>query len=169
VAPVAARSRWAAAALGLPEESLVAAGGASGLTWACGASILRTGDAKTLRREVVATRVYGTDPLWSVFPTFDVAPQAEWSSGPKEQDLSHQAPEGATQLWLGGDGVTCEIAWLLIRDNAGRRWEVRPGIARRAKRIRWYSRPKEFQPPLWFSALMRRFLVTRSKVRLSDQ
>ncbi|HET6752343.1 MAG TPA: hypothetical protein VFH23_00140 [Jiangellaceae bacterium] len=46
--------RWAAAALGVPEESLVAAGGASGLTWACGASILRTGDAKTLRREVVA-------------------------------------------------------------------------------------------------------------------
>jgi hypothetical protein len=43
-----------AAALGLPEESLVAAGGASGLTWACGESILRTGDAKTLRREVVA-------------------------------------------------------------------------------------------------------------------
>ena len=46
--------RWAAAALGLPEESLVAAGGASGLTWACGECILRTGDAKTLRREVVA-------------------------------------------------------------------------------------------------------------------
>jgi hypothetical protein len=44
------------------------------------------------------------------------------------------------------------------------------GIARRAKRIRWYSRPREFQSLLGFSPLMRRFLVTRSKVRLtSDQ
>jgi hypothetical protein len=112
----------------------------------------------------------GTDLLWSVFPTFEVAPQAEWSSGPNEQDLSHQAPEGAAQLWLGGDGITCEIAWLLIRDNAGRRWEVRPGIARRAKADQMVQPPKEFQPPLWFSPLMRRFLVTRSNVRLtSDQ
>jgi hypothetical protein len=56
--------RWAAAALGLPEESLVAAGGASGLTWTCGESILRTGDAKTLRREVVAmTAASGAVPV----------------------------------------------------------------------------------------------------------
>jgi hypothetical protein len=111
----------------------------------------------------------GADVQWFIVPPFDVAPQHVWTSAPTEQDLSHLAPEGATQLSL-GDGVTCEIAWLLIRDNAGRRWEVRPGIARRAKRIRWYSRPKEFQPLLWFSPPMRRFLVTRSKVRLtSDQ
>jgi len=111
----------------------------------------------------------GTDVAWAIFDPFDVAPQDVWTSGPKEQDLSHLAPEGATQLSL-VYGVTCDIAWLLIRDNAGRRWEVRPGIARRAKRIRWYRRPKEFQPLLWFSPLMRRFLVTRSKVRLtSDQ
>lgn len=111
----------------------------------------------------------GTDVAWAIFDPFDVAPQDVWSSGPQERDLSHLAPEGARQPWL-GDGVTGAIAWMMIRDNAGRRWEVRPGIARRAKRIRWYSRPKEFQPPLWFSPLMRRFLITRFKVRLtSDQ
>jgi hypothetical protein len=116
----------------------------------------------------VWTPVPGTDAFWSIFAPFDVAPQEVWTSGPKEQDLSHLAPEGATQLWLGGDGVKCDIAWMLIRDNAGRRWEVRPGIARRAKRIRWYSRAKEFQPPLWFSPLGRRFAVLRSRVRLTS-
>jgi hypothetical protein len=90
---------------------------------------------------------------------------------PQHCPLAGSAATGdMRELSPGGEGVRCEIAWLLIRDNAGRRWEVRPGIARRAKRIRWYHRPKEFQPLLWFSPLMRRFLVIRSKVRLtSDQ
>jgi hypothetical protein len=113
------------------------------------------------------TPVPGTDPFWDTFPPFDLAPQEVWTSEP-EVNLSHLAPEGVAQLGLDDGGVTCEIAWLLIRDNAGRRWEVRPGITRRAKRIRWYSRPKEFQPLSWFSPLMRPFLVKRSKVRLTS-
>jgi hypothetical protein len=113
----------------------------------------------------------GTDVHWLLVGPFDVAPQDVWPGpAPTEHDLSHLAPERATQLSPGGEGVRCEIAWMLIRDNAGRRWEVRPGIARRAKRIRWYSRPKEYQPPMWYSWLTRRFIVKRSKVRLtSDQ
>jgi len=63
-------------------------------------------------------------------------------------DVGHMAPEHADQLSL-EDGITCKILWMLIVDNVGRRWEVCPGVGRRARRIRWYSRRHEFQPHQW--------------------
>jgi hypothetical protein len=68
--------------------------------------------------------------------------------------LAHQAPEGAVQL----DpfrGVTARVRWFLVVDNAGRRWEVRPGQGRRACRIRWYSRRREFYPVDWQHPIIR--------------
>ncbi|WSQ10280.1 hypothetical protein OG604_22355 [Streptomyces sp. NBC_01231] len=76
-----------------------------------------------------------------------VPPQGEVDSE-TPIDVSDLAPEHADQLEL-FDGITCKISWMLIVDNAGRRWEVRPGVGRRAKRIRWYHRRREFQPHEW--------------------
>lgn len=74
-------------------------------------------------------------------------------------DVSDLAPEHADQLEL-FDGITCSVLWMLIVDNAGRRWEVRPGVGRRARRIRWYHRRREHQPPdFWTGASrLRKFL-----------
>lgn len=59
--------------------------------------------------------------------------------------VGRQAPEGASRLDT-HNGATATVRWFLATDNAGRRWEVRPGRGRRAKRIRWYSWRHEFYP-----------------------
>jgi hypothetical protein len=78
--------------------------------------------------------------------------------------VAHTRPDGAAGLdtWR---SIWCEVSWLLVVDNAGRRWELRPAKGRRAKRIRWYHRPREYQPLDWFSPPVRRLVMMRSKVR----
>jgi hypothetical protein len=41
------------------------------------------------------------------------------------------------QQW-GLEGVRCEINLVVVVDNAGRKWEIRPGGSGRAKRLAWY-------------------------------
>jgi hypothetical protein len=92
-----------------------------------------------------------------------VAPQETWDNAgtASSANVAHTRPEGGVRL----DplrSLWCEVSWLLVVDNAGRRWKLRPVKGRRARRIRWYHRPREYQPLDWFSPLMRRFLIKRS-------
>ncbi|WP_133909129.1 hypothetical protein [Actinophytocola oryzae] len=61
-------------------------------------------------------------------------------------DVRNHAPKDAKQLTF-PHGIHASIEWILVHDNAGRRWELLPSKGRRAKRIRWYSRRKEYQDP----------------------
>ncbi|MEV4079794.1 hypothetical protein AB0J43_05835 [Nonomuraea fuscirosea] len=63
-------------------------------------------------------------------------------------NVAHQAPEAGVQLDL-IRGIECEVEWILIIDNAGRRWETHPGRPGRAKLMRWYHVRKEYQPRDW--------------------
>jgi len=124
-------------------------------------------DTRTGSVSEESTPLPGTKAHWICFDAFDIAAQDTWSQSRElVLELGEQAPEGAYAL-RSRDGVECDIAWLLVSDDGGRRWEVHPGIAPNAKRIRWYSRPKEGQPLSWFSRLMRRFIVPHTKVRLT--
>jgi len=76
-------------------------------------------------------------------------------------NLADQAPERAVQLAR----VTARVRWFLAIDNAGRRWEVRPGQGRRARRIRWYSHRREFYPVDWQHPIIRPLKVQLYKGR----
>jgi hypothetical protein len=68
---------------------------------------------------------------------FQVRPKETWDneSTPFEVNLAHTAPERAVQLdFL--QGVRCDIDSVVVLDNAGREWEVRPSNGGRAKRYR---------------------------------
>jgi hypothetical protein len=69
----------------------------------------------------------------------------DWSL---DANVAHTAPDRATQLAL-SDGVDAHVDWILIIDNAGLRWEVRPESGGRAKRVRWWWRPEEYMPREW--------------------
>jgi hypothetical protein len=86
-----------------------------------------------------------------------IPPRRTWNNKayPYEFDVAHTVPERAQQLDL-VQGVRCEIDWLLLIDNAGVKWEIQPGRGGRAKRIRWYNRPKEYQPQQFFQTTRRR-------------
>lgn len=75
-----------------------------------------------------------------------VPPDETWRSVAEPVNVAHLAPEHADQIDL-IKGGHYEIRWVLIADNAGRRWEVRPG--RTARRLRWYSRRKRDYPHDW--------------------
>jgi hypothetical protein len=65
---------------------------------------------------------------------FQVRPEETWDNKrtPYEVTLAHTAPEGAVQLdFL--QGVDCEINSVVVLDNAGRQWEIRPNGGGRAK------------------------------------
>ena len=63
-------------------------------------------------------------------------------------NVAHMAPEGATQLDL-FYGIRAHVEWLLVVDNAGRRWIVHPESGRRARRKGRRWRPKEYMPHDW--------------------
>ena len=46
-------------------------------------------------------------------------------------------------------GVTVQVSWLLMIDNAGRRWVVKPNKGSRATRVRRWWRPGEYMPHKW--------------------
>jgi hypothetical protein len=72
-------------------------------------------------------------------------PPGDTLTMPFPVNVAHLAPEGAVQLFP-IRGVTATASWLLVIDNVGRRWVVRPREGR-AKRWRWYRRREEHWPP----------------------
>ena len=88
----------------------------------------------------------GTRPQQYFVERIRVAPQETWEHQ-TEINFAHMAPNGASQPAL-FHGVVCQISWVLVVDNAGRRWELRPTVGQRARRIRRY-RPREYQPRPW--------------------
>jgi len=63
-------------------------------------------------------------------------------------NIGHLMPDGAHQLSI-ARGVDARIQWVLFLDNAGRRWETRPGSSGRARRIRAMSRRRSGYPLGW--------------------
>jgi hypothetical protein len=63
-------------------------------------------------------------------------------------DMSDLAPDGASQLTFVEHSYAV-VRWVLVIDNAGRRWEVRPISGRPARRVRRWWRLKEYQPVEW--------------------
>ena len=117
--------------------------------------------------------------VWTIRPGVDQSRHfAEWFLlAPDERkdvvdgqlvNVAHHAPERATALHLFG-GITARVDWFLVVDNAGRRWEVRPGRGRQARRIHWYSLRREFYPPDWqnwpFKLVARWYFLAREAVR----
>jgi len=98
--------------------------------------------------------VSGTEPVRCFPADFLVQPGETWDNKgtPNKVNFTHTAPPDAVQLDI-TNGVRCQIDWLLILDNAGRKWEVRPSRGGRAKRLAWYHRPEEYQPPEFFSTV----------------
>jgi hypothetical protein len=128
-------------------------------------------EAKMLAYEIHTTWLVGDahieaagSPVVKQF-LYDISipPQRTWDNAgtPAPANVAHTAPEGGLGL-SPVRPIWCEVSWLLVIDNAGRKWELRPAKGRRAKRIRWYHRPREYQPSDWFSPLMRRFMVKQS-------
>lgn len=77
-----------------------------------------------------------------------IAPEETWDSGPQEVNFAHLVPEHADQLDL-IDGLSYEIRWVLLIDNSGRRWEIRPMAGGTARRITWWSRRRRDYPVEW--------------------
>jgi hypothetical protein len=64
-----------------------------------------------------------------------------------QKDLSDDVPPESVGLWY-GNGLVCDFRTILVTDNAGRRWRIRPGRGGPAKRLRWYSRQRDEYEPL---------------------
>jgi hypothetical protein len=86
-------------------------------------------------------------PVRSFLGPFTVAPGDQFENL-SSFNVDHTRPEGAIQLSI-TDGASCDVMWVLVIDNAGRRWEIRPGTSGRARRIRRWSRRREYQPVDW--------------------
>ena len=94
-----------------------------------------------------------------------IAPQKTWEGQRITVNLTHTAPADSASLDFTSDGVKCVIAYALIIDNAGRRWEARQRQGKSARRIRWYSRSDEYYPAEWQNALGRRFRILKGKAK----
>lgn len=66
----------------------------------------------------------GTDPVRAYVEGIRVPPQETWHQE-NGVNVVRQAPDRADQLDM-IDGLIYEIRWVLLVDNAGRRWEARP-------------------------------------------
>jgi hypothetical protein len=94
-----------------------------------------------------------------------IAPQKTWDGQWITVNLSHTAPADSASLDFTSNGVKCVIAYALIIDNAGRRWEARQRQGKSAKRIRWYSRPGEHYPTEWQNVLGRKLRTLKGKAK----
>lgn len=83
-------------------------------------------------------RSFSGDPFW-------LPPSDEPLAGSTTVNVAHLAPDGAVTLDL-INGITARPDWVLVVDNGGRAWELRPGKKSRPRRVRWYTRPREYQP-----------------------
>jgi hypothetical protein len=63
-------------------------------------------------------------------------------------NVEHMAPERGVQL-APTNGIHSKVEWLLVVDNAGRRWEIHPERGGRATKVRRRWRPKEYMPNSW--------------------
>jgi len=64
-------------------------------------------------------------------------------------DISDHAPAASTMLWP-DRAVVCDFRTILVIDNAGRRWRLRPGRSGSAKRARRNrKREDEYEPRDW--------------------
>lgn len=96
----------------------------------------------------VWTPTSGTQPIRSFHVDIGIPP------GATKQlkfvvNVAHTAPADAVQLDM-LRGIECHVDWLLVLDNAGRRWHLRPEIGRRARRVRrWRWQPDEYMPRVW--------------------
>ena len=91
----------------------------------------------------------GTAPYRAFQDDLGTVPPGETRSLPFPVNVAHLAPPDAVQLGL-TDGVTPFVDWLLVVDNAGRKWEVRPETGRRAKQVRRrWRRSDEYMPHQW--------------------
>jgi len=86
------------------------------------------------------------------------APDETWSNSFQVNVADTMPQEDASLNFL--ESARCSIMWLLLIDNAGRRWEIQPGKGGRAKRVRWYSRLREYQPR-WFKPVWLRYSLHR--------
>jgi hypothetical protein len=111
-----------------------------------------------------STRQPGTQASHCFQGRFLLPPNDSLPEHSKKWHVGHQAPERATQLDP-IDGATATVQYFLAIDNAGRRWEVRPGRGRRARRIRWYSRRREYYPGDWQRPALRWFTNRYFKAR----
>jgi hypothetical protein len=94
------------------------------------------------------TVVAGTDPLVMVNNEIRVPPQ-DTIQLPFDVHIGHMAPERATQPDL-VNGIVASVSWLLVVDNAGRRWDVRPDKGKRARRVRRFGwKPEPPMPRQW--------------------
>ncbi|GAA5151734.1 hypothetical protein GCM10023321_19280 [Pseudonocardia eucalypti] len=95
------------------------------------------------------SEVSGTAPPSNVHDHIDVPPQETVEIPPFEVDISNAAPPDAAQL-SPTNGVQVRVRWLLVVDNSGRRWEIRPEKGDRAKRVRqpWWK-PESPMPHQW--------------------
>jgi hypothetical protein len=106
-------------------------------------------------------------------------PPQETINGPwQDFDVSELAPTGASTLDLHPDGLRCILRWVLVTDNAGRRWQTRHSAGRPARRIRWYNAwdpnfPYEWKNPLtrtltrwWFTAEAKAKVLAQKAKRL---
>jgi hypothetical protein len=95
----------------------------------------------------VSKPVSGRKPLRKFVPPFRVPPQ-ETVTHESRDNVDHTVPTPDAQR----DPINspkCVINWLLLIDNAGRKWEVMPGKGGRAKRVGRRWKPKEYQPREW--------------------
>lgn len=88
----------------------------------------------------------GTGSVRVFFDDFRVPP-GETLQMPYPVNFAHLAPDGAVQL-SPIRGVTTIASWLLVIDNVGRRWVIRPRKGR-AMRWRWYRKSEEYSPRRW--------------------
>ncbi len=99
--------------------------------------------------ELGATLHRGTEPSRLFQGGYLLAPGEQREQPQQGFYVGHQAPAGANGLGMPPDGVRCRVVWFLATDNAGRRWEVRPGQGKRARRLRWYSYGRTWYPSDW--------------------
>jgi len=95
---------------------------------------------------------------------FLLPPDSSLPENPQKHHVGQQAPGRATQLDI-INGVRATVRWFLAIDNAGRRWEVRPGRGQRARRIGWYSRRRGDYPGDWQTWFTNRSLQAGDLVR----
>jgi hypothetical protein len=94
-----------------------------------------------------------------------IAPQFTWKSPWETVDLAHTAPASDATISLFSSGVKCVIAYALVVDNAGRRWEARQRQGKTAKRIHWYSLSNPHYPEDWQNSIGRRLRAFKAKLK----
>jgi hypothetical protein len=79
--------------------------------------------------------------------------------------LAETAPEDDAILSFLSGGIKEVIDYMLVIDNSGRRWKVRPRKSKPAKRIRWYSWSLPNYPPEWQNPIWRRMRTSKAKAK----